>query len=141
MLGYTQAKNDQYGVSKVTGDARDAGGVQINNAVYEDGTAYSGLTDASKYYTRVAGSIDEPYMYKGTAVRLRQAAISYTFDMKSKYMENATVSLIGSNLFFLYKDAPFDPEQVSGVNPGGVGIDMFGMPITRSIGLSLKANF
>ena len=141
VLGYTQAKNDQYGVSKVTADARDAGGVQINNAVYEDGTAYSGLTDATKYYTRISSSIDEPYMYKGTAVRLRQAAVSYTFDVKSKYMENATLSLIGSNLFFFYKDAPFDPEQVSGVNPGGVGIDMFGMPITRSIGLSLKANF
>jgi hypothetical protein len=109
--------------------------------VYENGTPYTGLTDAEKYYSKVSGSIDEPYMYKATAVRLRQASISYTFDIKSKFMENATVSLIGSNLFFLYKDAPFDPEQVSGVNPGGVGIDMFGMPITRSVGLSLKANF
>ena len=141
VLGYTQAKNDQFGVSKITADARDKGGVSISNAVYENGTPYTGLTDAEKYYSKVAGSIDEPYMYKATAVRLRQASISYTFDVHSKYMENATVSLIGSNLFFFYKDAPFDPEQVSGVNPGGVGIDMFGMPITRSIGLSLKANF
>ncbi|WP_185117065.1 SusC/RagA family TonB-linked outer membrane protein [Chryseobacterium phocaeense] len=141
VLGYTQAKNDQFGVSQATADARDNGGVSIPNAVYENGTPYTGLTDAEKYYSKVSGSIDEPYMYKATAVRLRQASISYTFDIRSKYMENATVSLIGSNLFFLYKDAPFDPEQVSGVNPGGVGIDMFGMPITRSIGLSLKANF
>lgn len=141
VLGYTQAKNDQFGVSKATADARDKGGVSISNAVYENGAPYTGLTDAEKYYSKVAGSIDEPYMYKATAVRLRQASISYTFDVHSKYMENATVSLIGSNLFFFYKDAPFDPEQVSGVNPGGVGIDMFGMPITRSIGLSLKANF
>lgn len=141
VLGYTQAKNDQFGVSKATADARDKGGVSISNAVYENGTPYTGLTDAEKYYSKVAGSIDEPYMYKATAVRLRQASISYTFDVHSKYMENATVSLIGSNLFFFYKDAPFDPEQVSGVNPGGVGIDMFGMPITRSVGLSLKANF
>ncbi|WP_313000561.1 SusC/RagA family TonB-linked outer membrane protein [Chryseobacterium gleum] len=141
VLGYTQAKNDQFGVSKATADARDKGGVSISNAVYENGTPYTGLTDAEKYYSKVAGSIDEPYMYKATAVRLRQASISYTFDVHSKYMENATISLIGSNLFFFYKDAPFDPEQVSGVNPGGVGIDMFGMPITRSVGLSLKANF
>lgn len=141
VLGYTQAKNDQFGVSKATADARDKGGVSISNAVYENGTPHTGLTDAEKYYSKVAGSIDEPYMYKATAVRLRQASISYTFDVHSKYMENATISLIGSNLFFFYKDAPFDPEQVSGVNPGGVGIDMFGMPITRSVGLSLKANF
>ena len=37
--------------------------------------------------------------------------------------------------------APFDPEQVSGVNPGGVGVDVYGMPITRSLGLSVKLNF
>ncbi|WP_260446954.1 hypothetical protein, partial [Chryseobacterium lactis] len=67
--------------------------------------------------------------------------ISYTFDINSKYMKNATVSLVGTNLFFFYKKAPFDPEQVSGNTPGGVGVDSFGLPVTRSIGLSLKANF
>jgi hypothetical protein len=56
-------------------------------------------------------------------------------------MQDATVSFIGSNLFFFYKKAPFDPEQVSGVNPGGVGVDVYGMPITRSLGLSVKLNF
>ena len=78
--------------------------VSVPNAVYENGTPYTGLTNAEKYYSKVAGSIDEPYMYKATAVRLRQASVSYTFDIHSKFIENATVSLIGSNLFFLYKD-------------------------------------
>jgi hypothetical protein len=80
-------------------------------------------------------------MYSATTVRLRQASISYSFDIQSKYMRNATVSLVGTNLFFFYKKAPFDPEQVSGNTPGGVGVDSFGLPVTRSIGLSLKANF
>ncbi|MDR6921099.1 SusC/RagA family TonB-linked outer membrane protein [Chryseobacterium sp. 2987] len=140
VLGYTQMMNDRYGVSKVTADARDNGGVTINNAVTENGQAYTGKTDAKEYYEAVS-NVEEAYMYSGTAIRLRQASISYTFNLKSGFLQNATVGVTGSNLFFLYKKAPFDPEQVSGVNPGGVGVDMFGMPITRSLGVSLKATF
>ncbi|MDV7696904.1 SusC/RagA family TonB-linked outer membrane protein [Chryseobacterium soli] len=151
VLSLTEKANDLYGVSKASADARDAGGVSIPNAVYapgtpQAGTAYNGKTDARAYYSATGGinngtGIDEAYMYSATTVRLRQASISYTFDVDSKYMRNATVSLIGTNLFFFYKKAPFDPEQVSGNTPGGVGVDSFGLPVTRSIGLSLKANF
>ncbi|MGG7470349.1 SusC/RagA family TonB-linked outer membrane protein [Chryseobacterium arthrosphaerae] len=152
VLSLTEKANDLYGVSQATADARDAGGVSIPNAVYAPGTpnagqAYTGLTNAKDYYKTVGTTegygkgIDEAYLYSATTVRLRQASISYTFDINSKYMKNATVSLVGTNLFFFYKKAPFDPEQVSGNTPGGVGVDSFGLPVTRSIGLSLKANF
>lgn len=143
VLSITQAMNDQLGVSKASADARDAGGVVIENAVNEDGTPYTGKTDAQAYYSTIGGRdpLTEAYIYKATAIRLRQASISYNFKVKSKYLSDATVSVIGTNLFFLYKDAPFDPEQVSGVNPGGVGVDIFGIPITRSVGFSVKLNF
>lgn len=152
VLSLTEKANDLYGVSKASADARDAGGVSIPNAVYapgtpQAGTAYTGKTDAQAYYTKGVGGInngagiDEAYIYSATTVRLRQASISYTFDINSKYMRSTTISLVGTNLFFFYKKAPFDPEQVSGNTPGGVGVDSFGLPISRSIGLSLKANF
>lgn len=143
VLGITQALNDKKGVSQVSADARDNGGVSIANAAYANGTAYTGKTDARAYYDVVGGSggINEAYMYNATNVRLRQASISYQFSINGKYFKDATLSLIGTNLFFLYNKAPFDPEQVSGVNPGGVGVDILGMPITRSIGFSVKANF
>ncbi|CAM3346740.1 SusC/RagA family TonB-linked outer membrane protein [Elizabethkingia occulta] len=145
VLSLAEAAYDYAGVSQRSADARKNGGVSIPNAVYEDGTAYTGKTDAKKYYERIGGqdapNIDEAYIYKATAIRLRQVSLSYTFKMNSKYMQDATVSFIGSNLFFFYKKAPFDPEQVSGVNPGGVGVDVYGMPITRSLGLSVKLNF
>jgi hypothetical protein len=145
VLSLAEAAYDYAGVSQRSADARKNGGVSIPNAVYEDGTAYTGKTDAKKYYEGIGGqdapNIDEAYIYKATAIRLRQVSLSYTFKMNSKYMQDATVSFIGSNLFFFYKKAPFDPEQVSGVNPGGVGVDVYGMPITRSLGLSVKLNF
>lgn len=151
VLSLTEKANDMIGVSQNSASARDAGGVAIPNAVYAPGTpnagaAYTGLTDAQAYYKAVGANqegagIDEAYIYSATTVRLRQASIGYTFDIKSSYLKNATVSIVGTNLFFFYKKAPFDPEQVSGNTPGGVGVDSFGIPITRSIGLSLKANF
>ncbi|AZA91892.1 Outer membrane cobalamin receptor protein [Chryseobacterium nakagawai] len=151
VLSLTEKANDLLGVSQNSASARDAGGVAIPNAVYAPGTpnagtAYTGLTDAKAYYKAVGANqegagIDEAYIYSATTVRLRQASIGYTFDIKSSYLKNATVSIVGTNLFFFYKKAPFDPEQVSGNTPGGVGVDSFGIPITRSIGLSLKANF
>lgn len=151
VLSLTEKANDMLGVSQNSASARDAGGVSIPNAVYAPGTpnagaAYTGLTDAQAYYKAVGANqeeagIDEAYIYSATTVRLRQASISYTFDIKSSVLRNATVGIVGTNLFFFYKKAPFDPEQVSGNTPGGVGVDSFGIPITRSIGLSLKANF
>ncbi|MDM1553765.1 MULTISPECIES: SusC/RagA family TonB-linked outer membrane protein [Chryseobacterium] len=151
VLSLTEKANDLLGVSQNSASARDAGGVAIPNAVYAPGTpnagaAYTGLTDAKAYYKTIGANqegagIDEAYIYSATTVRLRQASIGYTFDIKSSYLRNATVSIVGTNLFFFYKKAPFDPEQVSGNTPGGVGVDSFGIPITRSIGLSLKANF
>lgn len=145
VLSLAEATYDYNGVSQRSADARNNGGVAIDNAVYQNGTPYTGKTDAKAYYTRIGGnvapSIAEAYMYEATTVRLRQASASYTFKVNSKYMREATVSIIGTNLFFFYKKAPFDPEQVSGVNPGGVGVDVFGMPITRSLGFSVKLNF
>lgn len=151
VLSLTEKANDLLGVSQNSASARDAGGVAIPNAVYAPGTpnagaAYTGLTDAQAYYKAIGANqegagIDEAYIYSATTVRLRQASIGYTFDIKSSVLKNATVSIVGTNLFFFYKKAPFDPEQVSGNTPGGVGVDSFGIPITRSIGLSLKANF
>lgn len=140
VLGRTEAENGKYGVSQASADARNAGGVTIANAAFASGEAYTGKTDAQKYYTAIS-DIDEAYMYKATNIRLRQVSASYKFNINSLYFKDATISVIGSNLFFLYKKAPFDPDQVSGVNPGGVGVDMFGLPITRSIGFSLKTTF
>lgn len=145
VLSLSEGAYDYAGVSQRSADARKNGGVSIPNAAYQDGTPYTGKTDAKLYYESIGGqdapNIDEAYIYKATAVRLRQVSVSYSFKVNSKYMQDATVSLIGSNLFFFYKKAPFDPEQVSGVTPGGVGVDAYGMPITRSIGCSVKLNF
>lgn len=142
VMSMTEAMLDSYGVSKATGDARDAGGVKIN-AVDTNGNAVTTM-NAQDYYSSVgdrAGATGE-YMYKATNVKLGELSLGYTFDFSKKTIFNAVnVSLVGKNLFFFYKDAPFDPNVTLSSGEGLQGIDIFGMPSTRSIGVNLNLTF
>lgn len=144
VLSVTSGYFDQLGVSKQTGDVRDAGGlIYISNAVDENGQPWKNATDAKAYYKLIGGKtpVENEYMYDATAIRLREIVVAYRIPLQYKWVKDFKVGLIGSNLFFFRKHAPFDPEQVAGVNPGGVGVDVFGLPSYRSIGISVNCTF
>ncbi|HVI47800.1 MAG TPA: SusC/RagA family TonB-linked outer membrane protein [Chitinophaga sp.] len=141
VLSITEALMDQMGVSKRTGDTRDNGGkITIPDAVDENGKSVTATVDAKDYYKAIGGKtpVAEAYMYDATAIRLREFSVSYTLKL-NKLVKQVRFSAVGNNLFFLCNKAPFDPEQVAAVNPGGVGVDVFGLPTYRSLGFSLKA--
>ncbi len=143
VMSLTEATNDEFGVSKVTGDARNAGGVVLD-AVYPDGTAYAGKYPAESYYKQTggrAGATGE-YVYDATNVSLRELSIGYTLDSKKlPFFQSASLSLIARNLFFIYKNAPFDPNISLSTGEGLQGVDVYGMPSTKSIGLNLNITF
>lgn len=142
VMSITESMNDFYGVSKRSGDARNAGGVQING-VLPDGTKVTSM-DAQKYYEAVGGlnGATAEYVYDATNVTLREVSIGYTFNKKAlPFVNSATVSLIARNLFFIYKDAPFDPNIALSTGQGLQGVDIYGLPSTRSIGLNLNVTF
>jgi len=142
VMSLTESMLDNYGVSKKSGEARAAGGVKIN-AVMPDGTAVTTM-DAEKYYTSVgdrSGATGE-YMYKATNVKLGELSLGYTFDLNKRTIFNSiNLSLVGKNLFFFYKDAPFDPNVTLSSGEGLQGVDIFGAPSTRSIGVNLNLTF
>lgn len=70
-LSGTQSVLDQYGVSKVTADYRDAGGIMINH----------GYVDTEKYFDTVKGYAAY-YTYSATNVRLAELNLSYTLPQK-----------------------------------------------------------
>jgi TonB-linked SusC/RagA family outer membrane protein len=143
VLSLTQAINDYNGVSKATGDARNAGGVKINGVRASDGTPVTTM-DAFDYYSGTAGrnGASGEYVYSATNVNVREISIGYTFKKdKLPYVQSATISLIARNLFFLYKDAPFDPNVALSTGEGLQGVDVFGLPSTRNIGLNLNLTF
>ncbi|WP_158563339.1 SusC/RagA family TonB-linked outer membrane protein [Chitinophaga silvatica] len=139
VMSVTQAVLDWYGVSEESARARDNGGVLIP-AVMANGTPYNGKVDAQTYYTTIGGraGIGEMYMYDATNIRLRELSLSYRIPLKWKWMRNMRVGVIGKNLCFFRIHAPFDPEVSMGTGNGLQGVDVFGLPPVRSIGINLR---
>ncbi|WP_432221164.1 SusC/RagA family TonB-linked outer membrane protein [Flavobacterium sp. TMP13] len=143
VLSLTQAIMDKKGVSKVTGDARNNGDMAINGVSSVDGTAITSIT-AYDYYDSVGGrqGATAEYVYDATNISVREISIGYTFNKQTlPFVNSLSVSLIARNLFFIYKDAPFDPNVALSTGEGLQGVEIFGMPSTRSVGLNLNLTF
>lgn len=131
----TQAAMDNYGVSKASADARDAGGVWVNG---------TDRIPAQNWYTAIGanGGIPQYYTYSATNIRLQEARIAYTFPRRTLLnIADVTLSLIGRNLFMIYNKAPFDPEAVASTGNYYQGVDYFMMPSTRNIGFNVQIKF
>jgi hypothetical protein len=141
VLSMTQAILDQYGVSKATGGARNAGGVKVNG-VDANGNAVTEVT-AQSWYEAIGGrgGATGEYMYSATVVRLREASLGYLLPIPQGFFKSVKVSLIGRNLLYFYKPAPFDPELTMSTGNGLSGVDVFNQPATRNMGLSINASF
>ncbi|MCD0465847.1 SusC/RagA family TonB-linked outer membrane protein [Flavobacterium sp. ENC] len=143
VMSLTEAQNDSFGVSKASGDARNAGGVAVNAVRASDGVAVTNIP-AQSYYTQVGGraGITGEYIYDATNVSVREVSVGYNFNPKAlPFIQSASISLIARNLFFIYKDAPFDPNIALSTGQGLQGVDIYGLPSTRSIGLNLNVTF
>ena len=138
VMSLTQAHLDAMGVSKESGEARDRGYVEYEGIQFKD---------VPNFYGTVGGrnGISEYYMYDATNVRLRELTLGYSFPAsilsKTKFIKGLDLTLVARNLFFLYKDAPFDPDATLSVGNTLQGVDVFGMPTTRNIGFNVKFTF
>jgi TonB-linked SusC/RagA family outer membrane protein len=141
VLSMTQMMMDSYGTSLVSGQARDAGGVTVN-AVDPSGKTVTNIS-AYTWYSTIGGrsGIAEPYMYSATVVRLRDASLGYNFPIQNSFVKKLRLSLIGNNLIYFYKKAPFDPEITMSTSNGLSGVDVFNQPTTRRIGAQLNVTF
>jgi TonB-linked SusC/RagA family outer membrane protein len=138
----TEAFLDSYGVSQRSADARASSTIPIDAV---KGTAKVTSIDPVVYYSSIGdrNKIMEPYIYSRTNVRLAQFVFGYNFPIKNRngVIKDASVSLIGRNLFFFYKKAPYDPEQAMSTSNSMQSNDVFGVPATRSYGINLKVTF
>ncbi|MBC9794683.1 SusC/RagA family TonB-linked outer membrane protein [Sinomicrobium weinanense] len=142
VMSLTEAYLDQYGVSQRSAQARDYGGVDVN-AVMEDGTPVSQI-DAQTYYNTIGGrnGVGSEYVYDATNVLMREIGLGYTFEMpEDHFIKSLKVSVIGRNLFFFYKDAPFDPNITLNTGNKFQGVELFSVPNTRSMGVNFNITF
>jgi len=99
---------------------------------------------AQEYYGKVGGrnGFTGEYMYSATNVRLAELALGYNFNLSdNSFFKGIKASLVGSNLFFFYKDAPHDPNVTLSTGNALQGVDVLGLPSSRSIGLNINLTF
>lgn len=129
-MSQTQAILDEYGVSKASAVSRDNGGIAVN----------TGKIPAEGYYAVVGGDnpIWSEYIYSATNVRLQEAHIGYTFPKKWLLGKELSIGLTATNLFMIYKKAPFDPESTASTGTYYQGFDYFMQPSLRTMGFNIK---
>ena len=96
--------------------------------------------DNDKNYTAM-------FVFNNDFVKLRQVILTYNIPVHKlsalKWLQSASVSLVGRNLLLLYKDSKndyFDPES-SYTNGNAQGLEAFGVPRTRSMGVNIMLKF
>lgn len=133
----TEALLDRFGVSKRSGDARDAGGAMLKG---------QGRTDAKTYYQMIGTGGYETsgyYTYSATNIRLQEVTLSYTMPDKwfNDVLKDLTLSVIANNPVMIYCKAPFDPELTPSTGTYGQGNDYFMQPSVRGFGFAVKFKF
>ncbi len=134
VMSLTEAIVDGFGTSNRTGDVR----------IFDEATGSETTMPASEYYQAIGGrnGFTSEYTYDATNIRLAEFSLGYNFELgENSFFNKINASVIGRNLFFFQKDAPFDPNISLSTGNGLQGVDVFGNPSTRSIGLNVGLSF
>ncbi|MGA8855199.1 MAG: SusC/RagA family TonB-linked outer membrane protein, partial [Christiangramia sp.] len=119
-------------------------GVVVDAINEETGEQNTASITAQQYWGAYSG-ITANYIYDQTNVRLREFALNYRFPtnmIEGIGLNQASIGIIGRNLFFFYKDAEdIDPDSSIGTGLSGQGISLNNAPTLRSIGVNVNIKF
>ena len=110
----------------------------------ENGIGDVAPDNVEDYYQRIASNITEEFVYDSDFGKLRQLVLNYT--LPSRLLEGlpvsgVTVGVAGRNLAILWSGVEnIDPESTYNVS-NGQGLEMFGVPSTRSVQFNLNVKF
>ena len=138
VISATQSILDANGESKVSAQARDAGGVKFDGYTLNP-QQYYGIIGGGTGGTTNALAM---YVYSATNVRLSELSFGYTFPSSDFHnrIESLKVSVVGRNLWMIYNKAPFDPESAASTSTFYQGFDYFNPPSLRNIGIRLSVS-
>lgn len=151
-ISLTEAYLDYAGTSQRTAAARQAYEANPSQLTWTsaDGTvskpgtyAHGTLVPIEDYYKFIGGQVmASEYVYDATNFRLGEVSVSYTLrNLLGGAIKGLTLSAVGRNLFFIYKDCPSDPDIALSTKNGLGAFDIFNMPSARSYGFNLKLEF
>ncbi len=110
----------------------------------EGGLGTVAAADVQDYYQRIAFGISEEFIQDANFVKLRELIVSYRLPndlLQGVPFKDISLSFAGRNLALLASSTDnIDPESTY-TTGNGQGLEMFGVPVTRSFGLNLSAKF
>ncbi|MHC0439267.1 SusC/RagA family TonB-linked outer membrane protein [Flavobacterium sp. 3-210] len=141
----TDLYGTRMGLTKLTLEGRETGlpisGVDTNGNPVNMVIAPENLRT---YYDGLR-NISSTFIYDASFIKLRQVIVGYDLPLERikalAKLQSLSVSFVARNLFILYKKTPnVDPESVFSAG-NAQGVEQFGLPKTRSFGLSLNVKF
>jgi iron complex outermembrane receptor protein len=147
-LQYRDAENG--GMTYTDGGVTYNDGVLLAGVNQNTGLPNDKVISAAVYYMNTFNWgenswSEEGSIFKNNFVKVREAVLSYKIpeSFAGKIgMNNFRVSLVGRNLFYLYRTMKnLDPEAPLGNKWWSQGVDVGSTAATRSFGFSLNANF
>ena len=127
-------------------DPVSSGGGMLYDAVNEDGTPNTTYIDAFDYYSGWNYDLlpTAYHIYDASYVKLRELAFGYTLPSKllaKTPMASLKVSVVGRNLWLIFKNMPYyDPELSLGA--GNIqGIADGAYPSTKTYGFNITVGF
>ncbi|MEI3797835.1 MULTISPECIES: SusC/RagA family TonB-linked outer membrane protein [unclassified Chitinophaga] len=130
------------------------------NGAHHDGVILPGVTEDGKKNEKVitagqywstqhdwqTNGLYENAVFKNSYVKLREVTLTYNMPksiIEKLHLQNLQFSLIGRNLFYIWKTLPkgLDPEVAVGSSWLSQGVDGGTVGPTRSLGASLRARF
>ncbi len=143
------------GITEATSHFRD-GGWNLGG-VDTDGQPVNETITAQQFWQTASFKrfgVGEFFAYDATNIRMREITLGYQIPLESKVIKSMKVSLVGRNLFWIYRgkallDIPGIPERKLWFDPdvslfngnGFQGIEYGAFPSTRSLGLNLNITF
>ena len=96
------------------------------------------------YYQKIYSSISEEFIEDASFAKLREVVIGYSIPksaLGNLPVDGVTLSFAARNLLVLWKKTDnIDPESTY-TTGNGQGLEMFGVPVTRTYGLNLNVKF
>lgn len=119
----------------------------IVDGVKEDGTKNDIRITAEDYFRgNYIWDLHENAIVNASYIKLRELTLNYRIPVqKIKFLSSASIGFVGRNLALLYTHksniAHIDPETGMGTGNNGLGIEIYQLPPSRSLGLKLQLGF
>ena len=144
--GYIFSGTNSYayrrGLAVETLEGREGG--LVGRGVNEKGEPNAVNVNPQDYAARVANNIATPFVYSADFLKLRQIIVDYALPSRllaGTPFRGASVALVGRNLAILMKRIPnLDPESTYN-NSNAQGLELAGVPATRTLGLNVNLKF